>query len=293
MSHIRTFALATTAMIAIAAQDAMARPKPYASLRSAPAAAPNPAANVAQANDAARVLPAADSFQNANQVYAFTEGSLFQVYATVGKVTDIVLQPGETLVGNGPVAAGDTVRWIIGDTVSGLGASRQVHILVKPTHEGISTNLVINTDRRTYHVELQSMSRTYMAVVSWRYPQDELIALQQREERVAAATPVVSGIDPAKLSFAYRIDGDRVPWKPTQAFDDGLHVYIALPTGVATTDLPPLFVTGADGRAELVNYRVTDRYFIVDRLFDAAELRLGDKRTQKVVRIRRLNGARP
>jgi type IV secretion system protein VirB9 len=32
-----------------------------------------------------------------------------------------------------PVAAGDTVRWIIGDTESGTGASKQVHILVKPT----------------------------------------------------------------------------------------------------------------------------------------------------------------
>ena len=74
-----------------------------------------------------------DGFINAMQVYPFTDGALYQVYAAPGQITDIALQPGEQLVGSGPVAAGDTVRWIIGDTESGAGATQQVHILVKPT----------------------------------------------------------------------------------------------------------------------------------------------------------------
>jgi type IV secretion system protein VirB9 len=45
-----------------------------------------------------------------------------------------------------------------------------------------------------------------------------------------------------------------------------------------------LFVTGDGGRAELVNYRISGRYYVVDRLFAAAELRLGGKH-QQVVRI--------
>jgi type IV secretion system protein VirB9 len=53
------------------------------------------------------------------QVYPFVDGALYQVYASSGQITDISLQPGEQLVGSGPVAAGDTVRWIIGDTESG------------------------------------------------------------------------------------------------------------------------------------------------------------------------------
>jgi type IV secretion system protein VirB9 len=290
MRHLHTLALAAMVINALA-PDAMARPRSYSSLRRAPAAAPVATANVAKANDAARIQPMADSFQNANQVYAFADGALFEVYATLGKVTDIALEPGEVLVGNGPVAAGDTVRWIIGDTVSGAGAARQAHILVKPTHDDIATNLVINTDRRTYHIELQATPHTYMAVVSWRYPQDALIALQQRHEQEKAQAPVVAGLDPTKLSFAYRIDGDRVSWRPVEAFDDGEHVYIVLPQAISTDDLPPLFITGADGKAELVNYRVTNRVFIVDRLFNTAELRMGDKFTQKIVRIRHIKGA--
>lgn len=290
MRHLYTLAL-TVMAITTFAPDAMARPRPYSSLHRAPTARPVATVSVAQANNAARIQPTADSFQNANQVYAFADGALFEVYATPGKVTDIVLQPGEVLVGNGPVAAGDTVRWIIGDTLSGASTARQVHILVKPAHDDIATNLVINTDRRTYHIELQATPHTYMAVVSWRYPQDELLALQQRQEQAKAQAPVVAGLDPTKLSFAYRIDGDRVSWRPVQAFDDGAHVYIVLPKDISTTDLPPLFVIGAGGKAELVNYRVADHFFIVDRLFNTAELRMGDKFSQRIVRIRHIEGA--
>lgn len=250
-----------------------------------------PVASVAKANDAARIKPSPDSANTANQVYAYMDGALFEIYTTVGKVTDIVLQPGERLVGNGPVAAGDTVRWVIGDTESGQGDSRQVHILVKPAQPHISTNLVINTDRRTYHLELQAYETTYMASVSWRYPQDALLAIQQRGEAERRVQPVASGIDPLKLNFAYKVEGDSVDWKPVRAFDDGVHVYIELPASIATTDLPPLFIKGTNGTTELVNYRLKDRYLIVDRLFGTAELRLGDKYSQKSVRIKRTDGA--
>src|SRR3546814_1639222 len=94
------------------------------------------------------------------QVYPYTGGSLYQVYTAAGQITDIALQPGEQLVGSGPVAAGDTVRWIIGDTLSGSGATQQVHILVKPTRPELMTNLIINTTLRTYHMELRSTERS-------------------------------------------------------------------------------------------------------------------------------------
>jgi type IV secretory pathway VirB9-like protein len=43
---------------------------------------------------------------------------------------------------------------------------------------------------------------------------------------------------------------------------------------------------GADGNSNLVNYRVRGNYYIVDQLFDGAELRLGQDH-QQVVRIKR------
>lgn len=249
-----------------------------------------PSARVGLANAAARVQPVRDGFLNAIQKYPWSEGALYQVYAAPGQVTDIALQEGEQLVGPGPVAAGDTVRWIIGDTISGSGSAARVHILVKPTRADLMTNLVINTDRRTYHLELRANPATYMASVSWSYPQDRLIALHGQNAAAAIAAPVASGVDIAALNFRYAIEGDRPPWRPLRAFDDGQQAFVEFPAGIAQGEMPPLFVISASGAGELVNYRVQGRYIVVDRLFAAAELRLGDKRSEQRVRIVRNDG---
>jgi P-type conjugative transfer protein TrbG len=199
------------------------------------------------------------------------------------------LQEGEQLVGSGPVAAGDTVRWIIGDTESGADPTKKVHILVKPTRPDLITNLVINTDRRTYLLELRSTERTYMASVSWQYPEDQLIALRRQNVAATTAAPVDAGIDVSKLRFRYEITGDNPPWRPLSAFDDGSKVYIEMPRGIAQGEAPPLFVIGPEGDGQLVNYRVRQNYYIVDRLFGAAELRLGGDH-QQTVRISRTDG---
>ncbi|ABA05349.1 Conjugal transfer protein TrbG/VirB9/CagX [Nitrobacter winogradskyi Nb-255] len=250
----------------------------------------DPKKRVAQANEAARMQPVRNGFINAVQVYPFVVGALYQVYAAPGQVTDIALQPGEQLVGAGPVAAGDTVRWIVGDTLSGSGQTAQVHILVKPTRPDLQTNLVINTNLRTYHMELRSTEKTYMASVSWQYPQDQLIALRRQNQQAALTQPVASGVDISKLNFRYQIEGDDAPWRPLRAFDDGNKVYIEFPSGIGQGEMPPLFVIGPSGNSELVNYRARENYYVVDRLFAAAELRLGDKDSEKRVRIVRTDG---
>jgi type IV secretory pathway VirB9-like protein len=66
-------------------------------------------------------------------------------------------------------------------------------------------------------------------------------------------------------------------------------VFIEFPSGIGQGEMPPLWVIGAEGGAELVNYRVRGNHMIVDRLFAAAELRLGGEHQQKV-RIVRTDG---
>lgn len=257
--------------------------------RTAPPEPADPRARIEAANGAARVQPTRAGYINAVQVYPFSDGALYQLYAAPGQITDIALEPGEQLAGTGPVAAGDTVRWIIGDTESGAGATKRVHILVKPSRADLLTNLVINTDRRTYHLEMRSAERTYMASVSWSYAADQLIALRQQNVRAEAAQPVASGVDVDALNFRYRVEGDTPAWRPLRAYDDGRQVFVEFPRGIAQGEMPPLWVIGAAGGAELVNYRVRGRYMIVDRLFAAAELRLGGEH-QKTVRIVRTDG---
>ncbi|HWU96020.1 MAG TPA: P-type conjugative transfer protein TrbG [Sphingomonas sp.] len=244
-------------------------------------------ATIAAANRAATLEPSPPTFLNATAVMPYAEGTIYQVTTTPERVTDIVLEPGEVL---GAVASGDTARWVIGDTTSGAGAGKRVHILVKPYAAGLSTNLVITTDRRTYHIALASVRSVGMSALTWTYPQDALLAIKRSEEAAAAAAPVAAGLDVDQLYFNYAISGDTPRWRPLRAFDDGRQTYIEFPASLAVGEAPPLFLVGAKGEAQLVNYRLRGRYYVVDRLFDVAELRLGTKH-QEVVRLTRTNEA--
>jgi type IV secretion system protein TrbG len=244
--------------------------------------AEEPAVRIETANDAARVEPRKEGYFNAVQVFPFSPGALYQIYAAPGQITDIALEPGEQLTGSGPVSAGDTVRWVVGDTESGSGDTRRVHIMVKPTRASIETNLVVNTDRRTYLIELRSREKPYMPSVAWFYPED-------RTARVEAvpSTPILP--EPSQRRYRYAIDGDNPPWRPVGAYDDGRKVYVEFSQGIVQGEMPPLFVVGSDGKPEIVNYRTYRNFLIVDRLFAAAELRLGGD-TQQKVRIIRSDG---
>ena len=280
-------AAAPTPLPASATPPVVDAPRPDA-VRRAPAArvrAPSAMQQVAAAARAATLEPQAQGYVNAVQVYPYAEGTAYRLYTAPGRVTDIALQAGETLVA---VAAGDTVRWTVGDTTSGSGEGRRTHVLVKPFAAGLSTNLVITTDRRAYHLALVATSATAMAAVSWSYPQDQLLALRRATEPAPA---VATGLSVENLDFNYAVTGDMPPWRPLRAFDDGRQTYIEFPATLATGEAPPLFLLGRKGEATLVNYRLSGRFYVVDRLFEIAELRLGHKK-QAVVRVERVASRR-
>ncbi len=243
-----------------------------------------PKVRVVDANKAAKIEPSKDGYINAIQNYPYVKGALYQLYTAVNQVSDIALEPGEKLI---TVSAGDTVRWVVGDTTSGGGALAQVHILVKPIAPDLQTNLVITTDRRTYHLEMRSTDHTYMASISWNYPYSSLIALKKQNAAAIKSDRIIidNGLKLDRIKFRYHIVGEA-PWKPIRAFDDGKKVYIQFPSGIKQGEAPPLFVIASDGQPALVNYRVRDAYYIVDRLFAVAELRLGTE-PQRIVRITR------
>lgn len=211
---------------------------------------------------------------------SWVEGRLYRLYTTPEQVSDIALQPGASLTS---VAAGDTARWVIGDTTSGAGTGRRTHVLVKPSAAGPHTNLVIATDRRVYHVELESSPKAAIESISWTYADDALLALKAAASAIPE-TPVAADVTVEALDFNYRIEGGHPACRPLRAFDDGRQLFIEFPASLPQGEAPPLFIRGEGGRAELTNYRLCGRYYVVDRLFAAAELRLGGER-QQVVRI--------
>ena len=104
-------------------------------------------------------------------------------------------------------------------------------------------------------------------------------------ERTYSVWPDLEALMRAEGIPQFTVDAHR----PVRAFDDGSKVYIEFPGRIDQGETPPLFVVGPTGDNELVNYRVRRNYYIVDRLFAAAELRLGQD-PQQVVRISRDDG---
>jgi len=253
------------------------------SLSSPALAQPSPkdASSVSASNEAATRGPSDASLVGALHEFAYERGALYAVQTSPQRITDIALEPGETLLS---VSAGDTTRWIVGDAQSGIAGNIQSHILVKPNAANLATNLVIMTDRRVYHIDLRSTSGAAMASVAWRYPVEMTLATGRppTQPPPAAASPPSSVFTPETLNLRYRIDGDKPDWRPLSAFDDGKQVYIEMPDNLI--EAPPLSVIGDEG-LEAVNYRIRGKYYIVDRLFKKAELRLGSGWTQKRVTI--------
>lgn len=286
--------LAATAGLAPPAADAAVRPhgaRAHApSLRPVrhraspdrPARAPlsGPTA-IAEANRLARVPSSPGRFLGGLQVFDYAPGRTYEVWAAPLRVTTLTLPEGETVTS---LAAGDTVRWQIGQTSSGEAATRQVHILVKPLQRELATNLVISTSRRLYVVALRSgPAASFNSAVAWA-PDPPPPAARPEPPSLIAALPLDAG---------YRIKprGRRPAWTPVAVMTDGVHTLILFPAALAHHEAPTLFMLSPSGEAQLVNYRQQGATYVIDRVLDAAELRLGERRPQ-IVQIRRLAGAR-
>jgi type IV secretion system protein TrbG len=224
--------------------------------------------------------------------YKYQDGQIFIVYAGLERITSIDLEPGEVVTGD--IQAGDTVRWMLASVTSGAGANAQQHIIVKPTDAGAITNMLIPTNRRVYMLDLRAVADWYMPSVRFSYPAQDWAkanALTQQLERIEDTTTTMSELSPDSLNFNYKISGRSVRWKPLQVFDDGRHTYIRMPSNLAATDAPALFVI-EESEALLVNYRIKGTSdsdsgsptYIIDRIFDKAELRVGENQKLTIQR---------
>lgn len=233
---------------------------------------------LAVANDSARRKPSLENFVDAAQIYDYAPGAIYELYAAPEFLSTILLEEGETLQTS---AAGDTAGWMVEAVPSAGTKDSRTLIMVKPVKPGIRTNIVLVTDRRTYLIEAIAVSnnskgQTYSAQIAWRYT--------GRSNLSAAGTRVP--LDSLNFNYAIKsVHGGKPHWLPERVFDDGMRTFIEFPETLPTTEAPPLFVIGAEG-PELINYRVSGNRYVVDQLFDRAELRLGDKRPV-VVRIER------
>ena len=215
-----------------------------------------------------------DAYEAANKgvevQFTYMEQHLYKVYLQEGFITDIKLGNDEKLK---YIGGGDTARWKIDNVTTGEGNEKVHHIFVKPLKNGLSTNIIINTDKRMYQLILES-GYGYNPMVSWSYPKSDLEILKSAKYKDYAY------LDPSKLKFDYKVSNKSYKWSPADVFRSSTKTYLKMKEEIVNTELPALFVLDDDDKPILVTYRFVDGYFIVDRLVDEAILVNGKKKVK-------------
>lgn len=265
---------------------------PYKRARLAPPDEPNPGkAPTDFITEAVQDAALEGYYKDSMAVFNYGDAALYKIYCKEGYLTVIRLQPGENIVS---VNGGDTSRWIVDHIAAGGGETVQAQVMLKPVRSGLDTNFVIVTDKHTYQIQAKSTS-WYNPIVSWTYPHEERAARYKLEEKMLKTdreTIATGAQKPEQLYFNYKIStrGDVDAWKPVTVFDDGKKVYIKMSDSMKYGEAPALLLRDNKGKTVLVNYRMKNEYYIVDRLFKEAELRLGTKDYVRIKRVEAVPG---
>ena len=220
-----------------------------------------------QGSDVSYTQDAVNSQGNSTMIFSYIPNQLYKIYCRMGFITDLAFKKGETI---NYVGGGDTAGWSISKTnVDGVE-----HLLIKPVVETGTTNFFIATDKHTYQVIVNS-SNWYNPMVKWVYGQEtitENLLEKKKNERVITGNVNVSNI--TDMDFNYVASGNGN--KPELIFSDGEKTYLKFKS--IKNKQVPIFVR-AKNRKEmsLVNYTVKDNYYIIDKVFDVAQIRESDK----------------
>jgi len=251
--------------------------------KEAPPTSPKPGLDTAKESNKVGIIMPSD-YSHAAVVYDYNPDWVYEVYAMPLRVCDIRLEPNEKALEIPFVS--DSERWNIGAGVSQEGNALVQHIYVKPAAKGQEASLIINTDRRVYHIVLRSFSSAYMPIVRWRYhsglPENYISSAKQdsspqnMSEGSTSDGPFFTSVDPRFLSFNYRITYgffSKPLWLPELVFDDGSKTYITFPKQILQKELPAVF----ENRKDKLNYRVMGNLIIIDKLIENITVKIGRK----------------
>lgn len=216
-------------------------------------------------------------YSGGTMFYDFDETFVYEIYCQPYRITDISLEPGEMVLENPFIS--ESQVWEMGAGVSRKNGQDVQHFYLKPDISGLTTSMIIITDRRVYHLLLKSFKDCYMAMVEFEYPNtmpytvktDAMIA------RMNSKSESLSGIDPKYLSFDYKMSYSifkKPLWLPKHVYDDGRRTYIQMDETVLHTQSPVLF----NHRNERLNYRVNKNLIIIDELIEKVTLRRGKEK---------------
>lgn len=221
-------------------------------------------------------------YSSGKMFYDYDENFVYEIYCQPYRITDLALEPGELVLEN-PFLSESQV-WEIGAGVSRKNGQDVQHFYLKPDMSGLTTSLIIITDRRIYNLLLKSFRDCYMPMVEFEYPNTMPYNVKTKDaDEINKLQNERNGIDPKYLSFDYKIKYSifkKPLWLPKRVYDDGRKTYIQLDERVLHSESPVLF----NKNNSRINYRVDKNLIVIDELIEKLTLKRGK---EKVVIVKK------
>lgn len=204
---------------------------------------------------------------NTANVYNYNKYKQFEINTKVGYVTDVQLRPGEVVQ---KIASGNTTQWQVDvDIIDGVQ-----HVYIKPIVSGIRTNMIINTDQRSYRFLVNSTDEMEYVVVFNFAELDREAQLKAEAEALAAQQARLDNLKRLQnthFNTNYKViktKNVKTAYVPKNIFDDGQKTYIEV-SDLALRDNLPLVYSYDDwekGKLQLVNYRLKNNVIEIDKV---------------------------
>lgn len=170
-------------------------------------------------------VPKSGPKDNRVRIATYQESQVYRIRVSLTRVTTIEFGEGETIRS---IIAGDTK----GFQLDGVPGGRA--FAVKPNARGVTTNITVYTNRRSYYFHVTEGSSPIYYVVQFQYPQNN----RRPEKAVAQAAPNYNYAASARTEFT-----------PSSIWDDGTFTYFRFPRNAPV----PAIFRHSNGRERTVN----------------------------------------
>lgn len=210
----------------------------------------------------------------------YRDSQVFSVVANEFQDTLIVFAPEESIT---HIAAGDPMAW----QIKSVGN----YLSIKPILESANTNLNILTQNssnqrvRSYSFELigGKAHSVHDAAGTWQlrftYPEDELEkqmaqnAIEEQKKNTEIVAARKTSAEEWNMEYTFAGNKDLVP---VRVFDDGEFTFMQFPEKAG---VPAIFEVDNEKKESLINFHVSGKYIVVQRIAKQFILRSGNKAT--------------
>jgi type IV secretion system protein VirB9 len=197
------------------------------------------------------------------KTYIYSENEVFRLVVHYGYQTSIEFADGEEIQ---TISAGNSYAW----QLTPIGR----RLFIKPLEDNIMTNMTILTNKRSYHLEIQSKNQSMaldeelVYVVRFFYPDENFDS--KKPDLISKERDPIPVVKP--FNFDYTLTGSN-KLAPVKIFDDGINTFFKFPDGLKGV---PKFEAMIDGQYVEQTPKKRGEYILVNVIANEFKLTFGN-----------------